>query len=233
MPASKQGRAISGPDTLVDFAYDHIRKDITEEFLPAGKKINLNLLCERYGISPTPIKQALNRLMMEGLVESIPRKGCRVRPINWREIDELFELRLMMELYFAPQATRAVQGSTVIQAKFEQNIRDNLICVRNFTTAEEYFHTYEMDQKFHELYILSSGNQAALRSYKSLNTHTYAAYLFGKQPRSKTVEGIEEHQAIYDAMRSGAVKEVQRLVSIHNENARAKIQLTLKLDAFT
>lgn len=219
------------PNTLVDFSYEHIRKDITEEYLKPGEKVNLNLLCNRYGISPTPIKQALNRLMAEGLVESIPRKGYRVRRISWREIDELFELRLMMELYFAPQVTRAVEGSTLIQEKFEQNLKENLELVQTFTTAEEYFKTYEADQQFHELYILSSGNQSALRNYKNLNTHTYAAFLYGKQPKTKTIDGIQEHREIYEALRSGDVEEVRRRLEKHSDNAREKIQLTLKLNS--
>ena len=231
--ALNQPTAAVTPNTLVDFAYESIRKDITEEYLRASEKINLNQLCERYGISPTPIKQALNRLIVEGLVESIPRKGYRVRRINWREIDELFELRLMMELFFAPQVTQAVASNIIIQEKFEKNLEENTKLVQTYSTPQEYFKTYEMDQQFHELYILSSGNQAAIRTYKNLNTHTYAAYLFGKQPKSKTIEGIQEHQQIYDALRSGDVEEVRRRVALHNENARAKIQLTLKLNSMT
>lgn len=84
------GTHLVSSNTLVDVAYHNIRKDIIEEYLPAGQKINLSDLCTRYGVSPTPIKQALNRLMAEGLVENIPRKGCRVRPFNWSELDEIF-----------------------------------------------------------------------------------------------------------------------------------------------
>ena len=72
------GTHLVSSDTLVDVAYHKIRKDIIDEYLPAGQKINLSDLCARYGVSPTPIKQALNRLMAEGLVENIPRRaaGC-------------------------------------------------------------------------------------------------------------------------------------------------------------
>lgn len=221
---------IREPSTLVDFAYENIRRDITEEVLHAGEKVNLPLLCERYGISPTPIKQALNRLIMEGLIESIPRKGYKIRRVNWQEISELFELRLMMELYFAPQSTLAVESNVIVQEKFEKNLKENLELVQNFATPEEYFRTYELDQQFHELYILASGNQAALRTYKSLNTHTYAAYLFGKQPKAKTVEGVEEHQMIYRSMLRGDVAKVREYIEMHNRNARAKIELALKVN---
>ena len=221
---------IQEPSTLVDFAYDNIRRDIAEEILHAGDKVNLPLLCKRYGISPTPIKQALNRLIVEGLIENIPRKGYRIRRVNWQEIDELFELRLMIELYFAPHSTLTVENNVMIQDRFTKNLEANLTLVQNFTTQEEYFQTYELDQQFHELYILASGNQAALRTYKSLNTHTYAAFLFGKQPKEKTVDGVKEHQMIYQAMLNGDVEEVRRCVELHNKNARTKINTALKMN---
>lgn len=216
-------------NTLVDISYQNIRKDITEEYLPAGKKISLCDLCTRYGVSTTPIKQALNRLITEGLVESIPRKGWRVKPFSWNDVDELFELRLMMELNFAAQATIAVKTGSMLQTKFEQNLQENLALVQNYNTAEEFFRTYELDQQFHELFILSSGNSTALRIYKSLNSHSYAAYLFGKQPRPQTINGILEHQAIYKSMQEGNLEMVRSLLESHIENARKKIRLFLKL----
>jgi len=196
---------------------------------PALEKISLSDLCARYGVSSTPIKQALNRLIAEGLVESIPRKGCRVRAFSWSDADELFELRLMMELYFAPQATAAIQASSVLRSRFEQNIKDNLVLVHSFSTADEYCTTYEMDQQFHELLMIAGGNRAALRFYKSLNSHSYAAYLFGKQPRTQTINGILEHQSIFEAMLNGDVPSVCSQIESHIQNARKKISLFLKM----
>lgn len=217
------------PDTMVDHVYHQIKKDIIEDFLRPGEKINPNVLCSRYGVSQTPIKQALNRLMVEGLVEGIPRKGCKVRRISWSEIDEIFELRLMMELHFSEAATRAVGSNTVLQSRIQANLQRNLELVKRFTTPEEYFQIYQLDQEFHDLFIASSGNQAAMRTYRSLNTHTYAAYLFDKQPKNKTIEGILEHEDIYKAMLEANVQEVRRRITVHNENARNKIQITLKV----
>lgn len=216
-------------NTLVDEVYSYIKKDIIEEYLPAGEKINLNDLCSRYGVSPTPIKQALNRLIMEGMVESIPRKGCRVRPFHWNWVDETFEVRLMMELYFAPKSVEAVRTSPVLRSRFEQNLEENLKMAWSYDTPEEYFRTYELDRQFHELLILASGNQTALRTYNGLNSHVFATYLFGRQPRSQTVNGILEHQAMYESMRLGNAEQLQAQIRVHIENARDKIRLALKL----
>lgn len=216
-------------NTLVDEVYGHIKKDIIEEYLPAGEKIDMNNLCSRYGVSPTPIKQALNRLIAEGMVESIPRKGCRVSPFNWTRVDETFEIRLMMELYFASQATEAVKTSPVLQERFERNLEENLKLAWNYATPEEYFRTYELDRQFHELLILASGNQTALRTYRGLNAFVYSTYLFGRQPRSQTVNGILEHQMIYESICTGNMEQLEAQIRAHVENARNKIRLALKL----
>ncbi|MFQ9473776.1 MAG: GntR family transcriptional regulator [Oscillospiraceae bacterium] len=80
------GTHLVSSNTLVDVAYHNIRKDIIEEYLPAGQKINLSDLCTRYGVSPTPIKQALNRLMAEGLwrisPQGLPEYGLSTGP-SW------------------------------------------------------------------------------------------------------------------------------------------------------
>lgn len=101
--------------------------------------------------------------------------------------------------------------------------------VQYYGTAEEYFETYEIDQQFHELIILASGNRTAIRVYKNLNSHSYATYLFGKQPRIQTINGILEHRAIYESMKAGNVDQVRHLLNSHLENAQKKISLSLKL----
>ena len=78
--------------TLVEVAYKALKKDIIERVFIPGQKIILREIHERYGISETPIKQALNRLIAEGIVESIPRKGVRVKKIKWEDIEELMDI---------------------------------------------------------------------------------------------------------------------------------------------
>jgi DNA-binding GntR family transcriptional regulator len=222
----------SGGKTLVDFAYTHIRKDITAEMFKPGVKIRINELCERYKISQTPIKQALNRLIMAGLVENVPQRGYRIRRITGTEIDEIFEIRLMMELTFIPKVIRAVNSNSLLQEKFETNLRDNLALARDYSTTEDFLQTYALDQEFHELYVLAGGNHTALRMHKTLNTHAYAYYLYGKQPKEKTITGILEHRNIYESLKEGNEAIVREQLIIHSQNAREIISLSLKLDKF-
>ena len=216
-------------ESLVDFVYSQIKQDITAGTLKPNVKINLPELCERYKTSQTPIKQALNRLMMSGLVENIPQRGYRIKRITWNEIDEIFELRLMMERAFAPKVIQSVSSNSVLQQKFETNLKKNMELAKNFVSIEDFLNTYSLDQQFHELFILAGGNHTASRAYGLLNTHIYSPWLYGKQPKEKTISGIQEHHCIYDAIKTGDVDELQKQLDIHTQNAREIIYFSLKL----
>ncbi len=79
------------------------QKDIAEGILVPGQKLITRELSERYRIGEPPIKQALNRLITEGLIESTPRRGVKVRAIAWDGIEELWGIRLRSETYYARQ----------------------------------------------------------------------------------------------------------------------------------
>ncbi len=220
---------ISIPPSLVDLSYEKIKQDISKDFLKPGQKINIKQLCERYDVSETPIKQALNRLMMEGLVENIPRKGMKLKRITWAEIDEILDLRLMMESHLIPQVLTAVGSNQRLQEEFEKNLREHFEYVEKFSNTSEYFTVYDLDQKFHELYLKCSGNRMAVKVYNSLNSHAYATYLYGKQPREKTLAGVREHQMVYEALLERDSEKVLKLVQLHYKNAKEIIYLVLKI----
>lgn len=82
--------ALSPPPTLVESAYNHLKADIISSYLKPDEKINLKDLSQRYQVSETPIKQALNRLISEGLIISVPRKGMWVHRISSEEANDIF-----------------------------------------------------------------------------------------------------------------------------------------------
>jgi DNA-binding GntR family transcriptional regulator len=120
------GTDILKSTTLIETTYANIKKDIIENHFKPGVKIVVRELSERYEVSETPIKQALNRLVTEGLVESIPRRGMKVKSITWSEIDDIMEMRLMMDLYFVNSVIETLRGNKELHSEFEANIKENL-----------------------------------------------------------------------------------------------------------
>lgn len=216
------------PGTLVDTIYDIIKKEIAASYLKPGDKLNSRVLSERYQVSETPIKQALNRLITEGLVESIPRKGMRVRLISWAEIDEILQLRLMLDLFFLSDVVKNLRESPELAEQLNNTILCQTACLDLIEDADYYNRTYELDNRFHELYIASSGNGKALEVFHNLNSHVYSSFIYGRQPKEQTLDGIQEHQNILNALIAEDEEEARRLITIHISSARHHIYAALK-----
>ncbi|WP_238528252.1 GntR family transcriptional regulator [Acetonema longum] len=213
--------------TLVDVAYKALKKDITEKVLLPGQKVIIRELHERYGISETPIKQALNRLITEGLVESIPRRGVKVRELKWEDIEELFDIRLMIEMNYVKQILQNFKKDLGIQQKFTANLREHMEIVENAVDLNDYFRNYYLDQEFHQLFVKSSGCKRIMQIYNHLGTHDYAYHIYRRQTREETIAGVKEHEAIYNALVSQDEAELRRCVEVHIINAKNKINKNL------
>ena len=212
---------------LIGFACENIKKDIIEGFLKPGGKIVVRELCERYGISGTPVKQALNRLVSEGLVESIPRRGMRLKAVTWSEVCDILDMRQMMELYFVDTVMLSLKNPE-LHAAFEENLAAHLELAKNSADSAQYQQVYQLDQAFHRLYLQCAYNRKALQVFDTLNSHAYSAYLYGRQPRAKVVEGVTEHRCIWDALLAGDGQLVRDEIALHFKNAKDIIFLTLK-----
>lgn len=215
--------SIAPPPTLVETVYSYIKSDIASDYLKPDEKINLRELSSRYQVSETPIKQALNRLVSEGLVLSVPRKGMRVRKISIQEIGELFDIRLMLDTFFITPVIDTICADTALQEQMQGIIREHIRLVRQARTPLDYDTIYQLDNQFHELYIMASGNQKAVDIYHSLNSHVYSTYIYLHQPAEKTLDGAMEHQEILDAILEKDREKVREKVSIHIENARKSV----------
>ena len=85
------------PSSVREAAYGHLRDSILRGSLLPGTRISEPNLAEQLGISRTPVREALQRLSQEGLVELTPAKGARVRVLSAEEVREVYEARAMLE----------------------------------------------------------------------------------------------------------------------------------------
>ena len=92
------------PGLIRDNVYDKIRADILTCVFAPGVQLQENDLAERYAVSKSPVRDALLRLQEQGLIEVLPRKGYRVRPISVSDARELYEVRIMLEKACAKRA---------------------------------------------------------------------------------------------------------------------------------
>ena len=89
--------------TLTDKIYQDIKDDILTKVFQPGEKLNIKELAREYQVSDTPVKQALQRLAEEKLVVNTPNKGMSVRALTPHELQDIFDMRQMMDTFFVKE----------------------------------------------------------------------------------------------------------------------------------
>jgi DNA-binding GntR family transcriptional regulator len=209
--------------TLLEVAYNALKSDIARNVLKQGQKINIKDLSERYGISETPLKQALNRLVSEELVVSIPRKGMRVREVKFEEIAELFEIRYMFETFFIQKILSHIRKNPPVLGEFRAILKEHENTIKKVSDIKEYYKNYAVDKKFHQLYMRCVENRVVEKQYNSLRIHGYIDYVYQKQEMGQMVTGMEEHKLIYMDLEAQDAQALAKDIKKHIENVKIRI----------
>lgn len=101
----------------VEKAYSTIRSGILHGDFPAGSRITEQEIAEQSGVSRTPVREALRRLQAEGLLHFVPNQGAVVASWSGRDIEEIFELRAMLESYTAERAAERATAEQIEQLR--------------------------------------------------------------------------------------------------------------------
>lgn len=221
--------------TLSDSLVEQIRKSIITGELQPGEKINIKELTVKYGVSETPLRTALNRLVAENLIENYPRQGMRVRPINIETCRETFELRRMMELYYADKMTKAYSIDVSFRRALASNISMHHELISNFPkeiSFEDYMKSYDIDMAFHSMLLTCACNKMLMSVYNNLNPFQYIYYIYDRQSHEKLMSGIDEHLQIVDALKSGDTEKVRARLAAHLDTASDSIITILKISGF-
>ena len=216
-------------NTLTDRIYQDIKDDITKQVFQPGEKLNIKELARKYGVSDTPVKQALQRLVEEKLVINIPNKGMSVRALTAHELNDIFDMRLMMDSFFIKDIITTLNYNTGLKEQLLKNMeKQNQFIQKDKSSAkpEEYF---SLDMEFHTLYLAASGNQKAVEVLKDLQPFTYATGTYVDQPHYRDCECVAEHQAILDAALAGDAAALKTAVEAHIYNSRRALQLIFKV----
>lgn len=220
-------------ETLVDVICRNIRRDIIIGELQPGMKILSKDLAERYGTSETPVKLALNRMISEQVVENYPRQGMIIKPISLSDAEEIFDIRMMMDLYYTKEIIDAVRINRSLKKELETNIREHEEIMHQYITnndVELFVQDYNHDYEFHRLYLKCSGNQKLVDMYRRINPFIYTNYIFSQQSKEKDLAGLNEHKEILNAIVRGDEELLKSSIKTHITNAVNSIRIIMKCE---
>lgn len=223
--------------SLVDLVAGQIRAGIFSGQYPPGQKLVVRELSEDLGVSHTPVKDALNRLTAEGLVEAFPGRSMVVRSFTNDELIESMSARLMCELFYAEEITTNASNNPALLEEIESlwQLMKHLLSDDGDLDHERWV---DCETRFHRLYVSAGGNAKLSQVYDSLdvNRFTYFAYLYNNSVplgRGTYEKNVAEHRKIIDALKQGDVDKFAYAVAEHvlracgdyemDEAARGKI----------
>jgi DNA-binding GntR family transcriptional regulator len=203
--------------SLRDRAYDTIKhRIITCAFRP-GEYINELQLSALLKIGRTPVHQALDRLMIEGMVEVIPRKGVIVKPVSLNEVLQIIEVRLINEPYGARLA--AEKGSDADLADIA-NVLDR---TRDSVPVRDVEKLMLLDREFHLLIARAAKNEVLIDLLRNLHERSLRFWFISLNAPTQHETVQKEHSAIFAAIRRRDPDGAEAAMRQHIESFRTNV----------
>ncbi|GAA4065384.1 GntR family transcriptional regulator [Streptomyces shaanxiensis] len=192
-----------------DRVYNHVKQGVLERRYEGGTLLTEGELAEAVGVSRTPVREALLRLEVEGLIKLYPKKGALVLPVSAQEIKDVVETRILVEEHAARKAVPAPPG---LIARLEELLAQQKAQAATGDLAG----AAVTDRCFHAEIVRSGGNEILSRLYDQLRDRQLrmgVAVLHSHPDRiAKT---LVEHEEILQALRSGDAEAAVGLVHRH------------------
>jgi len=211
----------NGSGLMRDGVYDRIRADILACVLTPGAIIQEKELAARYEVSKSPVRDALLRLQEQGLIEVMPRKGYRVRPISLADAKDLYETRILLE-------------KACIKRAIEEAADEDLAVLDQFRSVEENgglaeWVTYNRD--FHRTVAHLSGNARLTKMAQEVIDQFDRLTFVGVStaPSGASSEKlVKEHCDIIDAIQSRDKTKASRLINAHVMKSQKRLFAVLE-----
>ena len=188
-----------------DVAYETLRGDILQLVLEPGATLAEVELSTRLGISRTPVREALARLVADGLAEPVGGRGLIVSPLSFDNVTELFELRQALE-----QQAASLAAERRDPAAFEV-LRD---AIRNVDTADLPAY-YEAVRSFDDAVDAAVGNPYLVAALTSVRTHLSRIRRLSQDNPARLAEAAREHLLIVDAIIAGDARLAASATTVH------------------
>lgn len=207
--------------TIWEQAYAILRAQILDGRLAPGTLLNLRDLADQLAVSVTPIRDAVLRLVAEGLIEDAGSHEFRVTQLSEEEIKQTLDLRILLEVYALEQsAPRLTEDDFARLTTLLTTAEELLEQPDEGETGRRYM---ELGREFHQILVEAADNRPLLDLHERLHPQTFLVIerSFHGFPHDRSREDHLEHKKIFAALRRQAYAEAVQLLKEHLDHVRA------------
>ncbi|GMQ64725.1 GntR family transcriptional regulator [Vallitalea maricola] len=197
---------------LRDVVFNTLREAILKGELVAGERLMEKQLAERMGVSRTPIREAIRKLELEGLVVMIPRKGAEVAKITHKDIKDVLEVRAALEELAVKIACEKMSEESFVDLKRTTH---------NFQTACEEHDIEQIikkDVEFHDIIFNSTENEKLIQIINNLREQIYRYRVEYIRKVADFGILVKEHDLIVKSIENRDVDEARKIALQHIVN---------------
>lgn len=203
--------------SLRDIAYQQIKlRIITCAFKP-GEYLNEASVSAALGIGRTPVHQAIDRLMLEDMVEVIPRKGVIVKPVSLAEVMQIIEVRLINEPYAVRLAAERADDVEI------SVMADILARARNWTAVRNVKEMMLLDRDFHLALARAARNEVLADILRKLDERSLRFWFISLTAPDHHQAVLEQHDAVLAAIRARDADAADAAIRGHIESFRRNV----------
>ncbi|MCS7006750.1 MAG: GntR family transcriptional regulator [Thermoleophilia bacterium] len=196
-------------ESLSDRAYFALRELIVTLALEPGSVVTERELQERLGLGRTPVREALQRLERERLVEVYPRRGIFVTPVNVLDLGVLSEVRTVLESFAAQLAAERATESEIEET-------NRLVArLEELTESEDERLLIDLDQRIHRHVWRCAHNPFLAETLESYYVLTLRIWFLALERVRRLDEAVREHRELLDAIRAGDASRAEEAMRRH------------------
>jgi DNA-binding GntR family transcriptional regulator len=208
-------------ETTVDLAYHSLRAQLVGFRMKPGARLNESALAADLGISRAPIREALNRLISDGLVHFEPGRGFFCRKLSAREITELYETRFDLEAGALRSALRHATDADI--ATFAETWQQ--ACTPEGTDPEALI---AADEAFHLALARLGGNAARVLFLQNINDRIRFVRRINLEQDARRISAHEEHRALVTALAARDKAAALSTLADHLERSAAEVRTQVR-----
>jgi len=194
--------------------YEKLKSQIINFTLKPGQKLQDRQLGLQFGVSRTPVREALNRLVQEGFVRQISGRGYFVKEITIKEIENLYEVREALEVLAAQQAIQKINNRQI--KKLSEILKSHKKLIQKGESKGRLLE----DADFHRTIVISSGNQYLYGIINNIfdKISTFRAIDALSLQRAKIA--YQEHKEIFDLLKEKDTQRLKKKLGKHISEAK-------------
>jgi len=208
--ASKEAEPLM-KQTLSDQIYERLKEDIITHRISFGEKLVNRELQQKFGVSSTPVRDAINHLYLDGLLDNITNGGARVISFDLSfalEVNEVVMILTQGAIQAAAREERLGELAAILARVVEKQ--------KNVRTIEDYI---LLDRQFHQAFFTCGGNRHLDHTYHQYTVLFEMLVRLSQTGGAQRSESMAEHQKIYECCRNGDQKGLEQEMRLHYQSA--------------